>query len=138
MTGFRSHTDELERLGVNLVFIGNGNALMATDFREKLGLDVPVWVDPKKVTYAHLGLKNSVFSALGPQVWAHGLRAWRAGFRQQRTQGDPFQQGGVLVVRRGGEIEFSYVSEEAGDHPPLDRVMSSARRIGRGPEALAR
>ena len=84
----------------------------------------------QKITYAHLGMKHSVFSTLGPSVWAHGLRAWRAGFRQQRTQGDPFQQGGVLVVRRGGELEYSSVSEEAGDHPPLDLVMSSARRIG--------
>ena len=111
------------------MFIGSGNALMATDFREQLALDVPVWVDPKRVTYQHLGFKHSVLSAVGPRVWGHFLRAWREGFRQGATQGDPWQQGGVLVVRRGGAIEYGFASAAAGDHPPIEVVMQHATAL---------
>ena len=100
---------------------------MAADFREQLQLEVPVWVDPKRITYTHLGFKRSLASVLRPAVWRHGLRAFRSGFRQRATQGDPWQQGGVLVVRRGGALEYSFASATAGDHPPLDLVMKQAR-----------
>lgn len=113
---------------MNLVFVGSGNALMATDFREELALEVPVWVDPRRVSYTHLGFKRSLASALSPSVWKHALRAMKAGFRQKKTMGDPWQQGGVLVVQKGGVVEFSFASAEAGDHPPIDLVMEHARK----------
>jgi len=112
---------------VNLVFIGSGNALMATDFREELKLEVPVWVDPKRVTYQHLGFKRQFSLLFDPRVWLHGVRAARAGFRQKATQGDPWQQGGVMVVKKGGELVYGFASATAGDHPDLDVVMRHAR-----------
>ena len=129
--------EELKQLGINLVFIGSGNAAMASDFREQLALEVPVWVDPKRITYTHLGFKNSLVSTLGPRVWAHAIRALRAGFQQTSTQGDPYQQGGVLVVRRGGAIQYGYVSQAAGDHPPMDAVMKHARKAAEEIEGSA-
>ena len=99
---------------------------MATDFREQLKLEVPVWVDPKRITYTHLGFKHSVLSAFRPKVWGPALRAFRAGFRQGATKGDPWQQGGVLVVRKGGALEYGFASAAAGDHPPLDLVLEHA------------
>ena len=112
---------------MNLVFIGSGNTAMAADFRQQLKLEVPVWVDPKRITYTHLGFKHSLSSVLSPSVLLNGLRAFRAGFRQGATQGDPWQQGGVLVVRRGGALEYGFASAVAGDHPPIDLVMKHAR-----------
>ncbi len=121
---------------MNLVFVGSGNALMATDFREELALEVPVWVDVGRVSYKHLGFKRSLATALAPAVWKHALRAMRAGFRQTKTMGDPWQQGGVLVVQQGGVVEFGFASAEAGDHPPLDLVMEHARKAAaRGKKA---
>ena len=104
---------------------------MATDFREQFVPGERVWVDPKRITYTHLGFKHSVLSTLGLKVWAHGLRAWRAGFRQRATRGDPWQQGGVLVVRKGGALEYGFASATAGDHPPLEVVMKHASTAAR-------
>ncbi len=117
---------------MNLVFIGSGNALMATDFREALALEVPVWVDPKRVTYTHLGFHRSFTMLFNPRVWANAVRAARAGFRQVKTQGDPWQQGGVLVVKQGGALVYGYASATAGDHPPIDVVMQHARTAASG------
>lgn len=131
MAGFRSRQDELKQLGVTLAFIGSGTPAMAEDFKASLGLDVPVFTDPARRTYAQLGFRRGVLSTLSPRVLASAVRAWRAGFRQQKTQGDPVQQGGVLVLRRGGQAEYAFASEAAGHHPPLDEVLAAARRAAR-------
>jgi hypothetical protein len=61
-------------------------------------------------------------------VIAAGLRALRGGFRQGAIRGDPYQLGGVLVVRRSGELVFRHVAEDAGDHPDLGEVVRAASR----------
>lgn len=129
MAGFRSRQPELQALGVGLFFIGSGNAAMAADFRQELGLDVPVLVDPRRETYRYLGFKRQLSMLLDPRVWLNSARAARAGFKQQRTAGDPWQQGGVLVVHRGGEVAWSFASALAGDHPPVEEVLTHARRV---------
>jgi hypothetical protein len=105
---------------------------MAADFQAQQGFGATTWVDQKRRTYRHLGFKrgpgSTVFSAAALR---HALRAWRKGFRQGATQGDPWQQGGVLVVRAGGQAVLCFASEEAGDLPPTDEVMAAARRAAR-------
>ncbi len=127
VAGFRSRNAELKALGVKLVFIGSGTPAMAADFREFMQLDVPVWTDPRRQTYAHLGFKRGVGSVASAEVLRAGLRAMSAGFRQGRTQGDAMQQGGVLVVKRGGEPVYAFASTTAGHHPPLDLVLEQAK-----------
>ena len=49
----------------------------------------------------------------------NAVRAFGSGNRQGRTQGDPWQQGGVLVVsplRDGGRVLLQHAASEAG-HP---------------------
>ncbi|MDX2010627.1 MAG: peroxiredoxin-like family protein [Myxococcaceae bacterium] len=128
VAGFRSRADELKALGVKLFFIGNGTPTMAKDFRAFMQMgELPVWTDPKRQTYAHLGFKRGWLSVLSPAVWKYGARAAAAGFRQGKTAGDPVQQGGVLVVKKGGELVYGFASATAGDHPPIDEVMAKAR-----------
>jgi hypothetical protein len=131
VAGFRSRQSELKDLGVTLAFIGNGTPTMAEDFKTSLGLDVPVFTDPSRRTYAQLGFKRGLLSATSPAVYLSAFRAWKAGFRQTKTMGDPLQQGGVVVVRAGGKPEYGFASETAGDHPPLDVVVDAARRAAR-------
>jgi prostamide/prostaglandin F2alpha synthase len=128
VAGFRSRADELKALGVGLYFVGNGTPAMASEFRDYMQMGaLPVWTDPKRQTYAHLGFKRGWMTALSPAVWKYGARAAAAGFKQGKQAGDPIQQGGVLVVKRGGELVYGYASATAGDHPPIDEVMAKAR-----------
>lgn len=127
VAGFRSRAAELKQAGVTLAFIGNGTAPMAKDFQAFMEIpELPVWTDPKRQTYAHLGFKRGWASVFDLASIKYSLRAMAAGFRQGRTKGDPIQQGGVLVVRRGGAVEYAYASAVAGDHPPVDEVIRHA------------
>lgn len=102
---------------------------MARDFREKLGVGATIWVDKLRETYRHLGFKRGVWGSLfSPKMLRHGWRALRAGFRQSLPLGDPWQQGGVLVVRKGGDVVYAFASAEAGDHPPIAEVLAAGRR----------
>jgi len=102
---------------------------MAQDFQAQHGFGATTWVDPRRATYRHLGFKRGPGSTLlSLATMRHALRALRKGFRQGATQGDPWQQGGVLVVRAGGEVVLCLASEEAGDLVPTTEVMSAARK----------
>jgi NAD(P)-dependent dehydrogenase (short-subunit alcohol dehydrogenase family) len=53
------------------------------------------------------------------------MRAWRSGFRQSGVQGDPWQLGGVFVIRPEAELVYRYVSREAGDHAPAEEILAA-------------
>jgi hypothetical protein len=101
---------------------------MAKDFRDQQQVNGSVWVDQKRLTYRHLGFKRSPGSTIfSLAALMHSLRALRKGFRQAGIKGDPWQQGGVLVVRKGGQPEYCYASAEAGDMAPMKDVLAAAR-----------
>jgi len=125
---FRPHQEELKGLGARLVFVSTGTPAMARDFREQQRVTASIWVDRRRATYRHLGFKRSPGSTLfSPAILKHAWRALRKGFRQGATQGDPWQQGGVLVVRRGGEAVFCFASAQAGDLASMEDVLAATR-----------
>ena len=102
---------------------------MAEDFRTLLNVSSPVWVDTRKVTYRELkftrGWRAAVFN-LGSAL--HSVRAMSKGNFQGRSQGDVLQNGGVLVLQKGGACVYGFASKEAGDKPPIDEVLAACAR----------
>jgi AhpC/TSA antioxidant enzyme len=98
--------------------------------REHLADDARLQVlcDPQGASYRALALTRGVWSILDPRVMARGLAAWRAGFRQAQVQGDPLQNGGVLVVNATGVICYRQASRFAGDHPDPHAVLRAVER----------
>ncbi len=100
---------------------------MAADFREQFQVTAPVWVDPERRAFQALQFNRGVVGTLlDPRVALNAARALSKGFMQGRTQGDNFQQGGVLVVQRGGAPVYFYASQVAGDMPPTPEVLAAA------------
>ncbi len=123
----RDRFDEIRAAGATLTIIGNGSAAFAQAFRETLALppEVPLLVDPTLRSYHAAGLRRGRRELLSPRLATNALRSWRRGFRQAAVQGDPFQLGGVLVVRPGGVVVFRHVEQVAGDHAPLDALIAA-------------
>ena len=121
----REHPRIRER-GAELVLVGNGDRRFARAFRDELGIAAPVYVDTGRRAYRALGMRRGVGSPLGAiATVGHAARAWKAGFRQTSVQGDAWQLGGVLVVRPGGEVAYRYLSQAAGDHPPVADILAA-------------
>jgi NAD(P)-dependent dehydrogenase (short-subunit alcohol dehydrogenase family) len=121
----RDRIDELRARGAELVIVGNGAEHFAATFREDFALDCPILVDPELRAYRAAGLRRGQVELLSPRVPLNALRALRSGFRQSGVQGDPWQLGGVFVIRPGGELTYRYASREAGDHAPVEEVLAA-------------
>src|SRR5262249_5567460 len=98
-------------------------------FVEDLGLTTPVYTDPSLRSYGLAGLKRGVIATFSPRAVGHALRAMKAGFRQTKRQGDALQQGGGLVIQKGGRIVYTHRDNEAGDHAPLDEVRAAVASL---------
>ncbi len=116
--------DRIHAAGAELHVIGNGAPMFIAGFRADTGYDGPLYTDPGLAVYHAAGLARGVGTVLRPSVLGHAVRALRGGFRQRRTQGDPLQQGGVLIVSPAGELRWRYASRAAGDHPAVEAVLA--------------
>jgi dehydrogenase/reductase SDR family protein 12 len=120
--------DEIENIrarGAELVIVGNGAESFASAFREDFGLDCPLLVDPELRAYRAAGLRRGRVELLSPRLPINAFRALRAGSRQTSVQGDPWQLGGVFVIRPDGDLTYRYTSREAGDHPPVEEILAA-------------
>jgi peroxiredoxin len=127
----RDALPDIRRRGAELVIVGNGRPEHAVDFRDAEHVECPLYVDPELRAYAAAGLRRGLRSSLAPGVLLRGVRALRDGMRQGATMGDPWQQGGVFVIRPGNRVDFSHVSEEAGDHPAVETILAALERSAR-------
>jgi len=121
----RDHLDEIRERGAELVLVGNGAQMFAQAFREDLELDCPVLIDPDLVSYRAAGLRRGRVELLSPRMPINAMRAMSKGFRQTSVQGDPWQLGGVFVLKPGGKMTYRDISSEAGDHAPIDEVLTA-------------
>lgn len=117
--------------GAELILVGNGNRHFAEAFRSELGITAPIYVDTKREAYRALEMKRGFMRTLGSlDTWKSFGRALRGGFRQKGVQGDAWQLGGVLVVRTDGTVAYRYLSDSAGDHPPVADILAALATAG--------
>ncbi len=108
--------DKLHAAGAELHVIGNGTPSFIEGFREETRWTGPIYTDPSLATFKAAELKRGVTKTFDPRALGGTIRAFMRGGRQGRTQGDPWQQGGVLVIGRDGTVLWHHVSERPGDN----------------------
>ena len=111
--------------GARLVFVGNGNKAMAAAFRDQFGITSPIYVDTKRASYRALDFGKSPLSLVSAGAAKAAVRALGEGFRQGLTQGDAWQLGGVVIVKKDGTVTYRYASQHPGDHPPVSDVLKA-------------
>ena len=116
---------EIEARGAQLIAIGNGHAHWAQAFIDDEGIEFPVFVDPGRRSYKEFGMQHGRRKVFNRKTKAHSERARDSGFRQTATKGDPFQNGGVVVLDEAGDVIFSHVEEVTGDLADLDQVIAA-------------
>jgi hypothetical protein len=117
---------QVEKYG-HLAIVGNGTLAHAQDFDKTQGRGLRSLVDTKKHAYKVLGFRRGLRYTVGPATLARGVDAMSRGFRQVSTQGDPFQQGGTLVLAGGGRPVLFQRARFAGDHASLEEILAAVR-----------
>jgi AhpC/TSA antioxidant enzyme len=118
---------EMRRKGANVAIVGNGLPAMAKAFVDRLKLagEARVLTDPGRASYRLAGFRRGVWATLGPRALVNLFRALRKRLGTGKIEGDAWQQGGTLVLDRGGEVLFRYASTHQGDHPPPERLVAA-------------
>lgn len=101
---------------------------MAADFARTHAGSHPVLSDPTRSAFVAAGMKRGVFRVVHWRLLANLWRALRGGFRQGKVQGDPWQQGGVLVFGPTRDLVFEQRDSAAGDALALDAIVRAARQ----------
>jgi hypothetical protein len=115
-------------VGARLCVIGNGNPLHAGVFMDEAGLAGDVYTDPARILYNRLSMKHGLFATVNRASTRHMRRAVQRGFRQKGRRGDPWQQGGVVVVATDASVAFIQRFGVAGEPADLVEVERAARR----------
>ena len=123
----RSRVKDFENAGARLAVIGSGGPAMAKAFAErtKLPASMQLLSDPNLESFKLMGLHRSRLLTLNPFSLVLWIRALLKGHRQGRQAGDNWQQGGAVVLARGGEVLFRAASLAPGHHPSPRRLLAS-------------
>ncbi len=128
---------EMRALGVGVALVGSGEAAHVGPFAALTGLEgrpAEVLTDPTLAAYRAAGLVRSAWSTFRPVSLYRVARAMALGHPHDRPLGDPLQQGGTLLVDRGGRLAFYHRNESVGDHSPpvelVDAALAVAARHG--------
>lgn len=107
------------------VIIGNGSPDDIAAFRTKTGYPGKIYTDPTRETYRIAGFLKGIQSTMNFSSLKAGARAFLSGYRQEKIQGDPLQQGGIVGVLPEGTLCYLYRSRFAGDQPDPSNVFSA-------------
>jgi peroxiredoxin len=117
--------DQLAARGADVVIIGNGSPSFIGGFRDETGWPGPIYTDPSLAAYREAELVRSVGSTLDPRSLGQAAKALWRGQRQGRTQGDQWQQGGVLVIDPSGTVRWRHASGRPGDNAAPARIIAA-------------
>ena len=123
--------EEIESLGVKLVFIGQATPRHAAHFQRRYAPDIPILADEDRASYKAMGLRRGTASQLiGPKSVLSGLgRVASTGGKamQGRVIGDAAQLGGTFLVMPSGEIAWAHVNEDASDNADIEAIETAVR-----------
>lgn len=121
----RAHRAAIEQRGARIVFVGNGLPAMAREFAAQHADGLPVLSDPTTKAFAVAGMRRGLGTVLRPSMLKNAWRAFRSGHRQTKVQGDPWQQGGALVLGKDGVVLHAQRDCAAGDAIDWARVVAA-------------
>jgi hypothetical protein len=119
------HLAEFENRDASLYVIGSGLPQYIEGFRETTAFTGPVFTDPSLKVFAKAQMVRSVLASLRPRSITNGFKNQKKGLRQGKTHGDAWQQGGALVVGRGGHLLYQHQSTAGGDNVSAQELLSA-------------
>lgn len=119
----RGAEQQLSERGAELVYVGPVDPGSAAAFRQEHGLAAPVLSDPAGEAFGAAEMRRGIRPMLSLRAVTNGLRALRAGFRQRKVEGNPWQQGGVLVFAANGALLAQQRDVGVGDLLDVDAAL---------------
>lgn len=113
--------------GGEVYLIGNGASNFIEGFRETTKYDGPIYTDPSLEVFKAAELKRGVLKTFNPLALGKTIGAFARGHRQGSTKGDPFQQGGVLIVAPDNTVKWHHASSRPGDNAEPGEIVAALK-----------
>lgn len=129
---WKPHLSEFAQADAQVLFVGNGKPDSLAKFINKTGLNhlpAEAYTEPTQALHRALGLVNSVASTLSPGAVFNALRAVSRGNFQTSVEGDPLQQGGLLLVNAQGRVVLLHRERQLGDYMKVENVLQRVRSL---------
>jgi hypothetical protein len=125
----REHQQAFLGRGASLAAIGLGDRNYARIFREETGIEFPLLIDERRLTYAiaNLGVA-SLLHVLRRDNFRSRKRAKAAGHRQHQLGPNPFQLGGTFIFDPGNIDRFAHLSKTFGDNATPATLLAAVER----------
>jgi peroxiredoxin len=91
----------------------------------------PCYADPDRRAYDALGLERraSWAQVLDPRQAGATLKALRAGHAMYKGRLSVRQMPGTFLIDTSGEVRYAHRNRYPADNPPLEELLSEARRL---------
>ena len=132
MADLAPRLEEMKKLGLEVVLVGNGAPNFIEGFIERFRLDeklVTITTDPSLKTHQAAQLKRSFWATLGPKGIVDQLRALLGGHRQNHIQGDNWQQGGAILLDGDGRVVYYHQNESVSDHASTSELVQGIYKL---------
>ena len=109
---------QISEVGTQLAFVHMSTEDRAKEFFSEYGAqDLPRLADPEMKLYEAFKIrKGSTMQIASRQLLTGALRAYKAGHRQGRTEGDAAQMPGAFLIHKG-QVVRSFYHDTAADQP---------------------
>lgn len=125
MVQLQPHQKEFEDRDASLYVIGSGLPQYIEGFRETTGYTGQVFTDPSLKVFDKAQMVRSRLASLRPRSITNGFKSQKKGLRQGKVRGDAWQQGGALVIGRGGHLLYQHQSTAGGDNAGTEELLSA-------------
>jgi hypothetical protein len=124
----RDYHPAICQAGADLYVIGPGTPAQAGKAMERFGVPYEILADPDREAFLAADMRRDLLSNLNLRTFGHLWRTIRKGIPQGALQGNPFQQGGALVIASDRRVLYHYIGMTAGDHPDPDDMLAALTR----------
>lgn len=135
----RAEMDGYRDAGLEVVVIGQGDAIRAEAYKHEYGLPTRVLVDESLAVYRAYGLVEGDVSQLlfdAPEsMWSHSREVGLEFMAQRREMGrplvdNPWMLPGEFVIDRAGILRHAHRYQHCEDYPD-PRVLTAAAKLAR-------
>ena len=115
---------KLDKATVGLIAIGSGSPRSAQKFVDDFHFTGDMYVNRNLKVYKAFDLERGIIKTLGLSSLIKGIGTMKKGFRQGRSAGDLWQQGGLFFMGPGEDLLFAHRDKFAGDHADLRQAIA--------------
>lgn len=122
---------DFEKKNIRVIFIGNGQPYLIKAFKDEVNAkDAEIYTDPSLESFSACGLQKGIRYLVNLKSLKKARDLQRQGFKNEILNldtGSHTQMGGVVALKRPGEVLYHFIADYLGDFDDPDDYPSNLK-----------